>query len=332
MVAERDSRPIGAPIQVHDVSRRFRDKLALNGVSLRVERGEIAALLGPNGAGKTTLLRILCGLLIPDGGTASILGVDVRENSRSLRQRVGLVPSGDRSFYLRISAFENLLFFARMHNLSRREAAARSYAVLEDVGLRGVERQPVGTYSHGMQKRLSVARALLMQPEVLLIDEATHDLDPEGARQIRDLVSALARRGSAIVWATQRLEEIRGFADRVTLLTRGTVRFLGTVPELMGHALPQRYLLRVGNGAFSGKDLEPALQLALGEIGTISAIQDAGAEDYVLSLRQDAVLGDALRSLLAAEANVQIFGCREEQSEIEDAFIRLTQIVEEPTR
>jgi ABC-2 type transport system ATP-binding protein len=173
-----------------------------------------------------------------------------------------------------------------------------------------------------MQKRLSIARALLMQPEVMLIDEATHDLDPEGARQARALVSELAARGSAILWTTQRLDEIRAFADSVTLISEGSVRFAGSVAELMAHALPQRYLLRVQNGASSGEALEPVLQAALGQIGTISTVPDGSGDDFILALGGESVLGDALRSLLAAD--VQIYACREEQSQIEDAFIRLT--------
>jgi ABC-2 type transport system ATP-binding protein len=304
------------------VSRRFDQKLALDGVSLRVARGEISALLGPNGAGKTTLLRILCGLLDPHQGTIRILGREPRRSPRELRQRIGLVPSGDRSFYLRLSALENLAFFARLHGLSRRAAIKRSLEVLELVGLRGAESQRAGTYSHGMQKRLSVARALLMQPDVMLIDEATHDLDPEGAIQVRDLVADLARGGAAVLWATQRLDEIRGFAHSVTLLDKGRVRFYGSVPELMSHALPQRYLLRVQNGLVSGRALEPVLQAALGSTGTIAAVSEGATDDFALSLDEHTALGDAFRALL--QADVQIYACREEQSQIEDAFIRLT--------
>jgi ABC-type multidrug transport system ATPase subunit len=140
---------------------------------------------------------------------------------------------------------------------------------------------------------------------------------------VRELVADLARRGSAVLWTTQRLDEIRGFADSVTLLREGKVRFFGSVPELMSHALPQRYLLRVQNGASSGGTLEPVLQAALAGIGAISAVADGGTDNFVLSLSEDTQLGDALRSLL--DANIQIYACREEQSQIEDAFIRLTQ-------
>jgi len=314
---------VDAPIEAREVSRRFGEKIALDRVSLSVDRGGIGALLGPNGAGKTTLLRILCGLLHPDQGLVRVLGFDTRSSPRSLHQRIGLVPSGDRSFYLRLSGLENLVFFARLHGLSRQAAIERSLTVLEEVGLAEAARKRVGVYSHGMQKRLSVARALLMQPDVLLIDEATHDLDPEGGRQVRELVSDLARRGSAVLWTTQRLDEIRGFADSVTLISGGRVRFTGSVPELMSHALPQRYLLRVQNGVTSGKELERMLQGALGDIGTITAVVDEGSDDFALSLAEHTALGNALHRLL--DADVQIHACREEQSQIEDAFIRLTQ-------
>ncbi len=106
-----------------------------------------------------------------------------------------------------------------------------------------------------MQKRLSIARALLTSPEVLLVDEATHDLDPEGAHVVRELVAALADDGTAVLWTTQRIDEIRGFADRVTLLREGEVAFSGTVPELMAHAIPRRYLLRIQNGGPPGAEL-----------------------------------------------------------------------------
>jgi ABC-type multidrug transport system ATPase subunit len=313
---------VTAPIDARDVQRRFGERVALDGVSLRVEQSEIGALLGPNGAGKTTLLRILCGLMDADSGTVRVMGEDARRSPRELRRRIGFVPSGDRSFYLRLTGLQNLVFFARLHGLSRHAANARSLELLEEVGLGGAERRRVGLYSHGMQKRLSVARALLMKPEVMLVDEATHDLDPEGARQVRELVAGLARRGTAVLWTTQRLDEIRGFADSVTLLSAGEVRFAGSVPELMSHALAQRYVLRVENGALSGSELEPSLQRALGSSGTIRAVGGGTGDDFVLSLGEDVALGDALRSLLSAE--VQIHACREEKSQIEEAFILLS--------
>jgi ABC-2 type transport system ATP-binding protein len=203
---------------VRGLTRRFESTTALDGVDLTVEEGEIHALLGPNGAGKTTLLRMLSGLVAPTEGSVVVPSAEVTAGSRALHGRVGLVPSGDLTLYLRISGLENLVFFARLQGLRKRAAVARAHEVLEAVGLGDTGRHRVGTYSHGMQKRLSIARALLTQPGVLLVDEATHDLDPEGAERVRSLVAERAAAGAAVVWATQRVDEIGGFADRVTLL------------------------------------------------------------------------------------------------------------------
>jgi ABC-2 type transport system ATP-binding protein len=310
----------GAAIAVRELTRRFGHKLALDGVSFDVRPGELHALLGPNGAGKTTLIRILLGLLEPSSGRVEMLGRDIRRHRAELRQAIGFVPSGDRSFYLRISGLENLVFFARLHGLSRREALRRAREVLEHVGLSDAARERVGIYSHGMQQRLSVARALLADPRVLLVDEATHDLDPEGAERVRRLVRSACAGGASVVWATQRLEEIRGLADRVTLLHAGRVRFAGSVHELAALARPNEHVIRM-NGRPNGNAREAAAA-ALGGRGTLARVEGGGADHYVLCLDDRAVLGDALAAL--ASGGFKVLSCRERRSEIEEAFLALT--------
>ena len=309
-------------VDVEGVWRRFGDKVALRQVSLQVARGEIRALLGPNGAGKTTLLRILAGLTDPTSGHVRLMGHDVVRSGPPVRHLIGLVPSGDRTFYLRISGLENLVFFARLNGMRYRQAVARAREVLAQVDLIDAMHLPAGTYSHGMQNRLSVARALLPAPPILLIDEATHDLDPENARRVREMIRDAAGCGSAVVWATQRVDEIRGFADRVTLLNRGEVRFTGTVPQLMAHSVARRYLLRLRNGRPAGGDLVAGLNQAIGSMGVITPDRSGDATHCVLSLAEGAILGDALAALAAA--HFQVLACQEERSEIEQAFLRLT--------
>lgn len=308
-------------VEACGVSRRFDERVALDGVSLAVGEGRIEALLGPNGAGKTTLVRVLTGLVKPDAGEARVLGVDTWDCPRELRARMGLVPSGDRSLYLRISGLENLIFFGRLHGMSKRQATARAHEVLELVGLTDATRLRSGFYSHGMQKRLSIARALLTEPSVLLIDEATHDLDPEAAARMRDLVRSLADRGSAVVWATQRIEEIRGFANGVTLLRDGQAAFQGTVSQLIALAAPRRYVLRLRNSRQSGPELEADIRRAVGAGGTIGALADGDPNDFLLHLEEEAVLGEVLAALTAE--GVDVLGCREERSEIENAYLNL---------
>jgi ABC-2 type transport system ATP-binding protein len=195
--------------------------------------------------------------------------------------------------------------------------------VLRSVGLQDAADERVGHYSHGMQKRLSVARALLTDPPVLLVDEATHDLDPPAARVVRELVQDLARAGTAALWATQRIEEIRGFADRVTLLREGEVAFTGSVSALADEVPVRRHLVRLGSDSRTGFPMQAALQRSLGSVATITS---SGNEDYkneyVLELADGAVLGDALAML--SSAGVQVLSCRDERPELEEAFIQLT--------
>jgi ABC-2 type transport system ATP-binding protein len=316
------SESLGTVVSARNLTRRFGRKVALDAVGLEVGRGELHALLGPNGAGKTTLIRILLGLLDPTEGVVELLGRELGRHGRDLRHLVGFVPSGDRSFYLRISGLENLVFFARLQGMTRRRALERSHEVLEHVGLADAAKERVGVYSHGMQKRLSVARALLAEPKLLLVDEATHDLDPDGAERVRNLVRLACAQGSAVVWATQRLEEIRGLADRVTLLHKGRVEFLGSVHELTAHARPGEHVLRLTNCRPAGPAMYVAAEAALRGHGTLVPVGGEDSEHYVLSLDEGVVLGDALTAL--AGADVKVLACRERRSEIEDAFLTLT--------
>jgi ABC-2 type transport system ATP-binding protein len=302
------------------VSRDFKGRLALSDVSLAVEPSQIHALLGPNGAGKTTLLRITAGLMTPSAGTVRILGCEHRSDGRSVRLNIGLVPSGSRSFYLRISAFENLLFFGRTYGLRRKDAARRALEVLEDVGLADARDVRVQSLSTGMQRRLATARALLPEPSVLLIDEATHDLDPRAASQIRLLVRRIANEhGAAVIWATQRVEEIRAFADDVTLLDHGCVCFSGPVAGFLGHAIADRFVVRL-------LATEPTRTLA--DIAVclehIADVRPAGADgdQFLLEIRDGFFLGSALDALAAG--GFTVVSCSEERPGAEAAFLRLT--------
>jgi ABC-type multidrug transport system ATPase subunit len=295
-------------VLVRDVVCRFGDKTALNGVDLAIAPGEIRAVLGPNGAGKTTLIRVLCGLVEPAQGTVLMSG------------RVGLVPSGDRSFYMRISSLENLIFFARLHGLRLRQARARALEVLEAVGLTEAANRPVGRCSHGMQKRLSVARALLVSPRVLLVDEATHDLDPEGARRIRDLVRGRADEGTAVLWTTQRVDEVPNFAHSTTLLVQGGVVFSGSPAELAARAASDRYLIQVGAVDTGVPPSLASVRLAIGRAGALWPTNDPG---YFLLVPGDpSGLGAAVASLVGG--GFDVIGCRQAHSEMEDAFLVLT--------
>lgn len=308
-------------IVAHEVWRRFGERSVLRGVSLSASAGEIHALLGPNGAGKTTMLRILTGLIEPTQGSVLVEGQTPRPAQRGASSRLGFVSSSDRAFYLRISGLENLVFFARLHGMSRRDALARAHQLLEQVGLGDAAGQRVYEYSHGMLKRLGFARALLSRPAALLIDEATHDLDPEGAMTIRKLTQELAAAGAAVIWTTQRIEEIQGLADRVSVIVRGSLAFCGTVPDLADRASVQKYVMTVSNGGASGPELLAAVRAALEGRAVVSPLPGADERRFGITLDPQVVLGEAFTAL--AERNLTLLGCREERPGIEDAFLRI---------
>jgi ABC-2 type transport system ATP-binding protein len=333
VIAENDIRlePVAGPrlekaspaIEVSRIARSFGSVTALADVTFEVGRGEIQALLGPNGAGKTTLIKLLSGVVEVQEGSISVLGTEARNLvRRDARKMFGLVPSGDRTFYLRLSGLENMIFFGRIYGLARRDAVHRAKQCIEAVGLTDAARKPVALYSHGMQKRLSVARGLIMDPPILLVDEATHDLDPEGAHRIQRLIKDAADNGAAVIWATQRLDEIRGFANNVLVLDHGRIRFRGTVPELMAVQQPRRYLLHVGSRNGSLEPVALTMQKALRNIATLNQDSDGRDQHFLVSLNDDVILGDAFARLNAA--GITIFGCREERSGIEEAFLHLT--------
>lgn len=307
----------GAAILVEDLHRSFDERRALEGVSLRVNRGQVHALLGPNGAGKTTLLRVLVGSVRPDGGRVEVMGRDWEALTRpSSRHLFGLVSAADRSSYHRLSGLENLVFFARLHGLDRRRAVERVKEVMGVVGLSEATSVRTGVYSHGMQKRLAIGRALLTRPPVLLVDEATHDLDPAGARRVRELLRELADEGAAVLWATQRVEEIRGIVDGVTVLDRGAVRYSGTVEGLIKVAQAHRYAI----------ELEPdpaALARAQAGLGELASLEPSREQGWaLLEMKAGRQLGEAFQVLL--QSGCRVVSCREERSEIEEAFLHLT--------
>jgi ABC-2 type transport system ATP-binding protein len=311
-------------VEVRAVSKSFGEKRALDGVSLSAWRGAIHALLGPNGAGKTTLLGIMTGLVEHDAGEIVVEGVsEPARTTREARGEIGLVPSGDRTFYLRISGYENLLFFARLQGVPKREAARRARARLSDVGLDDASSVPVGEYSHGMQKRLAIARALLVDAPLLFVDEATHDLDPAGAAVIRGLVARAANDGAAVVWTTQRIEEIRGFADDVTVLSHGRVRFQGSVHQLLARATTRVLVLELRAAGRDDADLAGRSAGALRGIATVDPIADGEGRHIRVRLAHGMVLGRVVRALDAVD--IDVVSSRDERSDIETAFLALTE-------
>ncbi|KQB84236.1 ABC transporter ATP-binding protein [Corynebacterium oculi] len=205
----------------------------LDGVSFSVDSGEIVGLLGPNGAGKTTTVRVCSTLLKPTSGSVEVCGIDAVRYPRRARSRMGVVLGGERGFYLRATARDNLLFFADILGVPSARRRQRVDSVLGMVGLKNREHDPVENYSRGMRQRLHIARGLLHEPDLLLLDEPTNGVDPDVAEGIIALIDALAHEhGAAIVLTTHLLGEMEKLADRIHVLMNGTIGVSGTVGEI----------------------------------------------------------------------------------------------------
>lgn len=201
---------------------------ALDHVTFDIRPGEVVGLLGPNGAGKTTCVRVLSTLLLPTRGSASIGGVDVVKHPRTARSKLGVSFGGDLGLYTRLSARDNLRYFGTMYRLDPSSAADRIESLLEQVGLAERGESRVETFSRGMRQRLHLARAVLHDPEVLLLDEPSAGLDPQGARDVRTEVSRLATEGRAILLTTHDMAEAEELCSRLVVLDRGRIRRHGS--------------------------------------------------------------------------------------------------------
>jgi len=212
-----------------DERDRFR---AVDGIDLVVEPGEIFGLLGPNGAGKTTTMKMLATLLIPTSGTIRVLGIDPLARPREVRARLGAMLSGERSLYWKLTGRENLEYFAALYHVPPGETKARIANVLAAVKLTDRAEDYVERYSTGMRQRLALARALLPDPPLVVLDEPTVGLDPQASRDLRDRVRELKAQGRTVLLTTHYMEEADQLCDRVAIIDHGRIVALDTPAAL----------------------------------------------------------------------------------------------------
>ena len=243
-------------IETNDLSKQFNhDFWAVDGVTLTVQPGEILALLGQNGAGKTTTVRMLTALLKPTRGWARVGGYDITRNPQEIRSRVGVLTE-QHGLYMRMSGEEYLDFFGEVYGLEPGLRRSRSDYLLDYFGLTEAAHRRSGEYSKGMKQKLALARALMHDPTVLLLDEPTSAMDPESAQLVRNEISRLRSSQRTIVICTHNLAEAEALADKIAIIYRGKILLNGTLDELKRDVLgPAEYEARFAE-AFDAGDLE----------------------------------------------------------------------------
>lgn len=202
-------------IEVHNLSKKFNDRVAVESLSFKVEEGEVLGFLGPNGAGKTTTIRMLAGIIAPTSGTAIVADHHIPGDIERLHESIGLLTESP-GFYDRISALRNLEFFARFY--SDIDTSKRIGKYLKIMGLWDRRENRVGTYSKGMKQRLALARALLHEPRVIFLDEPTAGLDPEAAQEVRELIRGLSAEGRTVFLCTHNLTEAQQLCHRIAVI------------------------------------------------------------------------------------------------------------------
>ena len=222
-----------AAVKVDRLEKTLGKNKVLRGISLEAGSGEIFGLLGPNGAGKTTTLRIICTLLSPDAGAVEVLGFDTRTAAEEVRRRVGVVTA-DIGVYPRLSARENIAYFAELSGVSGGDLNRRVNSVIERLDMGPFAKQRAESLSSGQKQKVAIARAIVHDPEILMFDEPTSNLDVLASRDIRDFMVEARGRGKCVIFSTHVLHDAERLCDRVTILHEGRVVATGPTAQVRG--------------------------------------------------------------------------------------------------
>ena len=296
-------------IEVKNLSKVFREVKAVEGLNLNVNRGDVFGFLGPNGAGKSTTIRMLMALITPQEGSIKILGLSLNQNKKEISARVGAIVEKP-DFYNYLSAYKNLEILSRISgkNITKK----RIMDTLDLVGLGSRHNSKVKTYSHGMKQRLGIAQALLHDPELIILDEPTTGLDPQGVKEIRDLIIHLSKsEGKTVFLSSHILSEVELVANRMIIINKGKTVVEGTVSELLNSKI-LKVTFEVDNVANAKKVLENARWT--------EKIQSFSQKEIIFQLESDEI---SVLNKFFVEAGISIKAIVPSRS-LEDYFLKIT--------
>ena len=299
------------------IRRRRLDVPAVRGVSFDVRPGELFGLLGPNGAGKTTTIKMLITLLLPTSGTARVMGHDVVTDTTEVRKLIGYVFGGDRGLYDRVSAMDNLRYFAELYGVEPGEQKRRIAALLEMVGLTGREQEKVEGYSRGMRQRLHVARGLLHDPEVVFLDEPSIGLDPVGARELRQTIKSLVDAGKTVLLTTHYMFEADALCDRIAVINDGRIVAMGSGADLKG-AIANRTIVEIETFGVS----EQAVDALRGDPEVVAVNMEERDQSQILLVQSERGMQITQR-LLSHLGETRVGKVVGREPTLEDAYVHL---------
>ncbi len=306
-------------IVTKDLTKKYGDFVAVDHLNLTVRKGEVFGLLGPNGAGKTTTILMILGLTEPTSGSIRVLGFDPTRQPLTVKAHVGYLPD-QVGFYDELTAYENLIYIAKLNGLSREEADRRIQTALEKVNLVEMRDKPVATFSRGMRQRLGVAEVLIKQPQIIIMDEPTQGLDPEGAREFLDIIRNLRSEGITILLSSHLLHQVQAVCDRVGLFHRGKMMLVGTVDELGRKVLGKAFRIYLDT-----PNITPAALDALKQIPGAVNVRLLNATTVEIEATSD-IRHEAAKALIAAGGQLQ--GLNMEAQSLDEIYAQYFQEVE----
>ncbi len=298
---------------------------AVRGVTFAIDEGELFGLLGPNGAGKTTTIKMLITLLIPTSGTARVLGRDVVEDARFVREHIGYVFGGDRGLYERLSALDNLRYFAELYGVEARRQKLRIAELLDLVGLAGRENERVEGYSRGMRQRLHIARGLLHDPPVVFLDEPSIGVDPVGARELRGMIAALRDAGKTVLLTTHYMFEADELCDRIAVVARGRIVAEGTPRDLKAR-VAEGSVVEIEVYGVDERRLE-----AVRAIGGVTAVAVEERDQAQVIVVQTAPGRELVQAIIARLEGASLGRVTTREPTLEDAYVALVTEHPEPS-
>lgn len=304
-------------IDIRQLTKRYGEFTALNELTLQVPAGHVLGLIGPNGAGKTTAIKILAGLLRPTSGTAIIAGADCVTRARDIKRLIGYMPDKFGS-YDNMRVHEYLDFFGAAFGIPRRKRIARIEEVMDTAGVTYMKDKYVESLSHGMSQRIGIARTLLHDPRVIILDEPANGLDPQARIEIRELILKLAAMGKTVLVTSHILPELARICDSIAILTHGRLRAFGTVDQI-GLQISQRRTMEAQ--LLSDQHVSAAATIIRGILEADAEVTESPSEALVRfrTALPEERLGELLRELVQAKLPVTQF--RELQTDLEEAFM-----------
>jgi ABC-2 type transport system ATP-binding protein len=299
------------------IRRSVKEVIAVDDISFDIQAGELFGLLGPNGAGKTTIVKMLATLLIPTGGSASVMGLDVVKQANEVRRRIGFIFGGERGLYWRLSGDDNLRYCASLYGVEPEVSKKRIPYLLEMVGLKGRGNERVGGYSRGMKQRLHVARTLLHDPQILFLDEPTIGLDPVGAREFRQVILDLQSEKKTILLTTHYMFEADALSDRIAIINKGRVVAMDTPAGLKRHVSDLSVIEVESFGA---------PQPVLDQLRALPFVDSLSVEDYdqkQLLLVQTPRGAEAVPDVMKVMQGLRVGRVIVREPTLEDAYVRL---------